>query len=115
MGGLCRARRDLLNQKEIFLEVFQSMALSSRLVHEEHNFLVERSVFPKFLKLWGEQWLYKEVTSFHVQISLVLILSSIWFFFFTFVGNSYIRVYISVGKFLFMYKTINFILILFCY
>lgn len=54
------------------------MALSNRLVQEELNFLLERSVFPKFLKFWGEQWLYKEVTSFHVQISLVsdLVLSS---------------------------------------
>lgn len=75
-----------------FLEAFQSVALSSRLVHEEHNFLVERSVFPKFLKFWGEQWLYKEVTSFHVQISLVLILSSICFF--NFCGDSYTSVYI---------------------
>lgn len=34
------------------------------------------------------------------------------FGFFTFVGNSYIRVYISVGKFLFIYRTINFYFIL---
>lgn len=56
------------------------MALNSRLVHEELNFLLERGVFPKSLNFWSEEWLYKEVTSFHVQISLGLdlVLSSIF-------------------------------------
>lgn len=54
------------------------MAFNSRLVYEELNFLLEKGVFPKSLNFWGEQRLYKEITSFHVQISLDLVLSSIF-------------------------------------
>lgn len=44
MDSLYRAQTDFLNKKGIFFKSFQFMALNSRFVHQELNFLLEGSV-----------------------------------------------------------------------